>query len=117
MVGPANGSPRSVSCIYVVKPVKLIGHSVARISTAYNADASSSKLDLSLPGFRDDAGRPFVPPTVRHVEKQLRNTELLAREALPVWGDERFLAEGIEFAYGSDHGTLNLEHVSSVDGP
>ncbi|ORX37874.1 pyridoxal phosphate-dependent transferase [Kockovaella imperatae] len=86
----------------------------SRVSAAYNADASSSKIDLSLPGFREDSGKPFLPPTVRHAEKQLRNAELFNRDALPVWGDERFLAEGIKFAYGSDHAKLKLENIAAI---
>ena len=83
-----------------------------RVSAAFASDPSSSKMNLSLPGFRDDSGNIFIPPTVRYVEKQMRKSDFVAREALPIWGDDAFLEEGIKFAYGSDHVRFQKSNVS-----
>jgi hypothetical protein len=32
----------------------------------------------------------------------MRDENILAREMLPIWGDEAFLDSGIKFAYGSE---------------
>ena len=73
-------------------------------------------MNLFLPGFREDNGQIFIPPTVRYVEKQMRTENLLAREALPVWGDEQFLEEGVKFAYGPDNVSFQLKNVSITLG-
>jgi aspartate aminotransferase len=72
------------------------------LSEAFDADTFPQKLNLGLPGFREDTGRIFIPPTVRYVEKKLRNENILAEEALPIQGYESFLDLGTRFAYGGD---------------
>ena len=84
---------------------------MTRIATAFDEDVSTTKVNLSLPGFREDEGKIFVPPTVRYVEKQMRNESILSSEALPSWGDEKFLEAGIRFAYGADEKQYHREHV------
>jgi aspartate aminotransferase len=85
---------------------------MTRIANAYEEDVAPTKINLSLPGFREDEGKIFVPPTVRYVEKQMRNESMLAAEALPVWGDDKFLEAGIKFAYGPDEKRYRRDHVS-----
>ncbi|KAK1923721.1 pyridoxal phosphate-dependent transferase [Papiliotrema laurentii] len=87
---------------------------MTRIANAYEEDVAPTKINLSLPGFREDEGKIFVPPTVRYVEKQMRNESMLAAEALPVWGDDKFLEAGIKFAYGTDEKRYRRDHVSAV---
>jgi aspartate aminotransferase len=87
------------------------GNRNTRINAAYEADTAGTKLNLSLHGFREDNGRIFIPPTVRYVEKQMRNENILANEALPIWGDERFLQSALKFAYGEDTAHLKKRNV------
>jgi len=70
-------------------------------------------MTLALPGFRDDNGAIFVPPTVKYAEKQMRTESVLAEEALPAWGDQAFLNEGLKFAYGEEEGRFQYKNVSS----
>jgi aspartate aminotransferase len=76
-----------------------------------NAEASSSKIDLTLPGFREDSGKIFIPPTVRHVEKQLRNERILLLDPLPIQGLESFLDVGNKLAYGAESPAYRKERV------
>lgn len=61
-------------------------------------------LDLTLQGFREDNGKIFIPPTVRYVEKIMRadKESVLAKDALPIQGDGRFLREGTRLVYGEE---------------
>lgn len=73
------------------------------VNTLLESDANNPQLDLTLHGFREDNGRIFIPPTVRYVEKRMRAEQesVLARDALPIQGDEKFLSEGTKLAYGA----------------
>jgi hypothetical protein len=79
-----------------------------------NAEASSSKIDLTLPGFREDSGKIFIPPTVRHVEKQLRNERILLLDPLPIQGLESFLDVGNKLAYGAESPAYRKERVCLI---
>ncbi|GFZ50063.1 hypothetical protein JCM24511_07816 [Saitozyma sp. JCM 24511] len=84
------------------------------ITEAFDADTFPQKLNLGLPGFREDTGRIFIPPTVRYVEKKLRNENILAEEALPIQGYESFLDHGTRFAYGGDTPAYKKHLISSI---
>lgn len=76
--------------------------------------ANHTRLDLTLHGFREDNGRIFIPPTVRYIEKTMRadKESILAKDALPIQGDERFLREGTKLVYGGESVIWRKEHVS-----
>lgn len=59
-------------------------------------------MNLAVPGFREDNGNVFLPPTVKHVEKAMRTENILSKEPLSTMGDPRFLAAATKFAYGAD---------------
>ncbi|KAI9633044.1 aspartate aminotransferase-P2, mitochondrial precursor [Dioszegia hungarica] len=79
-------------------------------------DAPYPKLDLTLQGFREDNGRIFIPPTVRYVEKTMRadKESVLARDALPIQGDEQFFKEGTRLIYGAESTVWKRGLVSAV---
>lgn len=78
----------------------------------FETDPFENKIDLSLPGFREDNGKIFIPPTVRHVEKLLRNEQILLLDPLPIQGLETFLDVGVRLAYGPDSPAYRKERVS-----
>lgn len=86
----------------------------AAIEALQRADdtPSESTIDLTVPGFREDDGRIFIPPTVRHVDKGMRTENLISREPLPIQGDALFLTEGTRFAYGADSAACKKNLVS-----
>ena len=89
----------------------MLNDSVPTSESPENPEASSSKIDLTLPGFREDSGKIFIPPTVRHVEKQLRNERILLLEPLPIQGLESFLDVGNKLAYGADSPAYRKERA------
>ncbi|ORY34865.1 pyridoxal phosphate-dependent transferase [Naematelia encephala] len=87
---------------------------LSTIANAHDNDSIPDKLNLALPGFREDSGLIFVPPTVRYAEKLLRQEEILSKDALPIEGDDRFLDAGIKFAYGADSAPYTNKRISSI---
>lgn len=88
--------------------------SVMRAEEAFNEDAAASKINLALPGFRDDSGKVFLPPTVRYAEKKLREEPLLSNELLPIEGHLPFLEAGIKFAYGEESHAIKNQRIASI---
>lgn len=87
---------------------------LARLVSAYDDDPTPTKVNLTLPGFRDNEGKIFVPPTVRYMEKSMKDASLYAEEALPPWGDEAFCKAALKFAYGEDEKRYKSDQVSQL---
>jgi aspartate/tyrosine/aromatic aminotransferase len=75
---------------------------------------SEPYINLAVPGFREDNGNIFIPPTVRYIEKKMRDENILAKEPLSIQGDPKFLAEATTFAYGADAPAIKKDLVSSL---
>lgn len=88
--------------------------SLTAIETAYNEDSSESKLNLTLPGFRENSGKVFIPPTMRHAEKRLREESLFAPGILPIEGYAPFLEVGTRFAYGEENVAFKNQRIASI---
>ncbi|WVF68585.1 hypothetical protein IAT40_003354 [Kwoniella sp. CBS 6097] len=111
--GPTEGSHRKGLELWSAIPTASQETSVA-ITSAYEADEIPTKINLSLPGFREDNGKLFVPPTVRYVEKNLRNDNFLSRETLPVEGHAQFLDVGVRFAYGAESQAYRHRKIAAI---
>lgn len=85
--------------------------STASVEAAFDADPSDIKINISLPGFREDSGKIFIPPTVRHVEKGLNKETILTRDPLPIEGYHPFLDLGTRLAYGANTPAYKSERV------
>ncbi|WWC65708.1 uncharacterized protein I303_108329 [Kwoniella dejecticola CBS 10117] len=113
--GPAEGLNRRGLDVWSAVPTASQETSVA-IASAYENDDLPTKINLSLPGFREDNGKIFIPPTVRYVEKNLRNENILAREALPIEGYAPFLDAGVKFAYGAESQAYRHKRIAAIQG-
>ncbi|OCF46048.1 hypothetical protein I317_00136 [Kwoniella heveanensis CBS 569] len=111
--GPAEGSHRKGLELWSAIPTASQETSVA-ITSAYEADEVPTKINLSLPGFREDNGKLFVPPTVRYVEKNMRDDKLLSRETLPIAGHVQFLDAGVRFAYGVESQAYRHKRIAAI---
>ncbi|WVQ96110.1 hypothetical protein IAU59_003212 [Kwoniella sp. CBS 9459] len=111
--GPTEGSHRKGLELWSAIPTASQETSVA-VTSAYEADEIPTKINLSLPGFREDNGKLFVPPTVRYVEKNLRNENFLARDTLPVEGYAQFLDAGVRFAYGVESQAYRHRRIAAI---
>lgn len=100
-----------MGCI-IIPTLSELTLSSASAQLTYETDSAETKIDLCVPGFREDSGKIFIPPTVRHVEKLLRNERILLLDPLPIQGLEPFLDVGTRLAYGQDSPAYRKERVS-----
>ncbi|KIR60109.1 hypothetical protein I314_03962 [Cryptococcus bacillisporus CA1873] len=84
------------------------------IASAFEDDDSPHKINICTPGYRDETGKLFVPPTVRYAEKQFHSESMVSREALPIEGHAPFLDAGVKFAYGGDSHPYRHKRVAAV---
>lgn len=78
------------------------GPSKSRTYTPPENEEPHPFVDLTLAGFREDNGRLFIPPTVRHAEKTLRASKDMISDGMTERGWEPFLDSAVRFAYGSE---------------
>mmetsp|Transcript_7972 Transcript_7972/g.13371 ORF Transcript_7972/g.13371 Transcript_7972/m.13371 type:complete len:316 (-) Transcript_7972:96-1043(-) len=67
---------------------------------AYNKDPAPQKVGLGIGAYRDDAGKPFVLPSIRKAEEMLLAASL-NHEYAGIDGVPEFLQHSLKFAYGS----------------
>ncbi|OWZ44069.1 hypothetical protein J007_03287 [Cryptococcus neoformans] len=84
------------------------------IASAFEDDDALNKINICTPGYRDETGKLFVPPTVRYAEKQLHSESMVSREALPIEGHAPFLDAGVKFAYGGDSHPYRHKRIAAV---
>ncbi|KAL7424869.1 aspartate transaminase aat1 [Cryptotrichosporon argae] len=83
------------------------------VDAAFSEDNAAAKVNASIPGFLDENGKAFIPPTVRHVDKILRAESMLL-EATPIEGHAGFLDVGTRFAYGEDSAAYKNKRISAI---
>jgi aspartate aminotransferase len=88
--------------------------SFTQIETAYEEDASETKLNLTVPGFRENSGKVFLPPTMRHAEKRLREENLFTPGVISVHGYEPFLEAGTRFGYGEESHAFKNQRIAAI---
>jgi len=88
--------------------------SSSQIDAAFEEDISETKLNLSVPGFRESSGKVFLPPTMRHAEKRLREDNLFNPGVLPVHGYEPFLEAGTRFGYGPESNAFKSQRIAAI---
>lgn len=71
------------------------------VTLAYRADPNPAKVNLGVGAYRDNAGKPFVLPSVREAEARLLSREL-PMEYLPVDGNTSFVDKAVRLAFGDN---------------
>lgn len=69
------------------------------VTEAYKRDSNLKKINLGVGAYRDDNGNPYVLPTVKKAEEQMRKKEL-NKEYSPISGTPEFCKHSIELALG-----------------
>lgn len=71
-------------------------------------------MDLTIPGLRGDSCEVFVPPTIKHVEKEMfeQKVSFWSKDPLSIQGDPEFLAAATKFGYGDDSTAIKKDLVS-----
>ncbi|SPO05301.1 probable aspartate aminotransferase, mitochondrial precursor [Cephalotrichum gorgonifer] len=76
------------------------------ITEAYKADAFDKKINLGVGAYRDDAGKPYVLPSVRAAEEKVVAAKL-NKEYAGITGLPEFTKAAAVLAYGPDSSALD----------
>jgi len=71
------------------------------VTEAFKRDTSASKMNLGVGAYRDDAGQPFVLPSVAKAEANIFAKQL-NKEYAPIGGEADFCRESAKLALGED---------------
>lgn len=81
------------------------------VSEAFKRDPATVKMNLGVGAYRDDAGQPFVLPSVLKAEQNIIAKQL-NKEYAPIGGEAEFCTEAAKLAFGADspviQGGLNI---------
>ena len=80
---------------------------------SFRADTAATKVNLSVGAYRDDAGAPWVLPSVRQAEEAIVAAQL-NKEYAPISGDASFVEHALRFAYGDASDAIKAQRVAAV---
>uniref|UniRef100_V5GUN2 Aspartate aminotransferase n=1 Tax=Anoplophora glabripennis TaxID=217634 RepID=V5GUN2_ANOGL len=69
------------------------------VTEAFKRDTNPNKINLGVGAYRDDNGKPYILPSVRKAEEQMR-AKNLDKEYAPISGLSDFCKRSIELALG-----------------
>jgi len=88
------------------------------VTEAFKKDTSKSKMNLGVGAYRDDAGQPFVLPSILKAEQNII-AQKLNKEYAPIGGEPEFCKEAAKLAFGDNSpvitGGLNVT-VQGISG-
>jgi len=76
-----------------------MGDAILGVSEAFKRDTSATKMNLGVGAYRDDAGQPFVLPSVLKAEQNIM-AKKLNKEYAPIGGEPEFCKEAAKLAFG-----------------
>jgi aspartate aminotransferase len=83
------------------------------ITEAFKADTFEKKINLGVGAYRDDAGKPYVLPSVREAELKVIDSKL-NKEYAGITGVPEFPALAAKLAYGADSPALDRIAISQT---
>ncbi|KAL6834424.1 pyridoxal phosphate-dependent transferase [Trichoderma camerunense] len=83
------------------------------ITEAFKADKFEKKINLGVGAYRDDAGKPYVLPSVREAEKKIID-EKLNKEYAGITGVPEFPPLAAKLAYGPNQDVLDRVAISQT---
>ncbi|KAH7320285.1 putative aspartate aminotransferase [Stachybotrys elegans] len=83
------------------------------ITEAFKADSFEKKINLGVGAYRDDAGKPYVLPSVRAAEQKVIDAKM-NKEYAGITGVPEFPALAAKLAYGADSSVLDRLAVSQT---
>jgi len=83
------------------------------ITEAFKADSNEKKINLGVGAYRDDAGKPYVLPSVREAEKRVIENKM-NKEYAGITGVPEFPSAAAKLAYGNDSPVLDKIAVTQT---
>ncbi|KAF2860879.1 mitochondrial aspartate aminotransferas-like protein [Piedraia hortae CBS 480.64] len=81
------------------------------ITEAFKKDSKQGKINLGVGAYRDDAGKPYVLPSVREAEQRILKQNL-DKEYAGITGVPDFTKAAAVLAYGSDSAALKEGRIA-----
>lgn len=86
------------------------------ITEAFKADSNSKKINLGVGAYRDDAGKPYVLPSVRTAEEQVIAARM-NKEYAGITGLPEFTSAALTLAYGKESTAMDRTAITqSISG-
>jgi len=85
------------------------------VTENFKKDSNPSKMNLGVGAYRDDAGKPFVLPSVRAAEKNILNS-LMNKEYAPIGGEADFGKLSANLAFGEGNSIVSEGRNVTVQG-
>ncbi|KAI9898196.1 hypothetical protein N3K66_006556 [Trichothecium roseum] len=86
------------------------------ITEAWKADPNEKKINLGVGAYRDDAGKPYVLPSVREAEKTIVEKKM-NKEYAGITGVPEFPKAAVKLAYGADSPALDrIASTQAISG-
>lgn len=85
------------------------------VTEAFKKDTNPKKMNLGVGAYRDDAGKPYVLPSVRKAEEIIVSRNL-DKEYLPIGGMSEFCNAAAQLAFGEQSEVVNSKRNATVQG-
>jgi len=83
------------------------------ITEAFKADSHPQKINLGVGAYRDDAGKPYVLPSVRNAEQKIV-TQNMDKEYAGITGVPDFTTAAVRLAYGVDSAAIKEGRIAAT---
>eukprot|EP00092_Neocalanus_flemingeri_P007336 GFUD01007922.1.p1 GENE.GFUD01007922.1~~GFUD01007922.1.p1 ORF type:complete len:424 (-),score=123.65 GFUD01007922.1:277-1548(-) len=85
------------------------------VSEAFKKDSNPKKMNLGVGAYRDDAGQPFILPSVHKAEVKIMAANL-NKEYAPIGGEPEFCKEAAKLAFGDTSNVVTEGRNVSLQG-
>lgn len=85
------------------------------VTEAFKKDTNPKKMNLGVGAYRDDAGKPYVLPSVRKAEEMIMS-QSLDKEYLPIGGMSDFCNAAARLAFGEESDVIQSKRNTTVQG-
>jgi len=85
------------------------------VTEAFKKDTTAHKMNLGVGAYRDDAGQPFVLPSILKAEQNIMAARL-NKEYAPIGGEPEFCKEAAILAFGPDSPVIKEKLNVTVQG-
>lgn len=97
------------SCVSPAPPIEVLD-----MSRMYQEDENPNKINLTVGGYKDENGRPWVLPVVRETERELSEDPGTTHEYLPALGSPDANKAAIQLLLGDQHPAIRTGRAFSI---
>jgi len=85
------------------------------VTEAFKRDSNPNKMNLGVGAYRDDAGQPFVLPSILKAEQNIIAAKL-NKEYAGIGGEPEFCKEAAKLAFGADSSVITEGRYTTFQG-